>query len=272
MPVRAQGSRRLRHGRRPCVWMTVALVVYLACAASTSRGEEPASTPPTFASRYTAIDAPSEAIKGQEAPPDRSGSSAEPQPSNAPSFGRGEAHANYRALIAKEAAQQGLAPEIAEAVTAVESGFNPGAIGGAGEIGLMQILPSTARMLGFTGTTSDLAVPETNVHFGVIYLAQAWRLAGGDLCTAVMKYRAGHGETRFSYLSVNYCVAVRGKLFARGYPVTGNVPVATFGAAGLAPARGCGRRCRGAARIGTVNIAALNTRLSAIVAQARGGR
>jgi soluble lytic murein transglycosylase-like protein len=93
----------------------------------------------------------------------------------------------------------------------VESGYNPAAIGGVGEIGLMQILPSTPRMLGFAGSNSDLAVPATNIHYGVTYLARAWRLAGGDLCTAVMKYRAGHGETRFSYLSVNYCLAVRAK-------------------------------------------------------------
>jgi soluble lytic murein transglycosylase-like protein len=249
--------------------MTVALAFGLVCFASTSRGEEAAPAPPTFASRYAAIDAPPAAIpepipgaiKRQDAPL-----------SAAPSPDRNDAHASYRALIAKEAAQQGLAPEIAEAVTAVESGFNPAVIGGAGEIGLMQILPSTARMLGFAGSNADLAVPETNIHFGVTYLARAWRLAGGDLCTAVMKYRAGHGETRFSYLSVNYCNAVRGKLFARGYPVTGSVPVATFGEA--TPAHGCGRRCLGVARIGTVNIAALNTRLTAIVAQAqaRAGR
>ncbi len=44
-------------------------------------------------------------------------------------------------LIEEEAAQAGLAPEIAEAVMAVESGYNPDAIGGVGEIGLMQILP-----------------------------------------------------------------------------------------------------------------------------------
>jgi soluble lytic murein transglycosylase-like protein len=119
--------------------------------------------------------------------------------------------AAYRALIDKEAAGTGLAPDIAEAVMAVESGYNPAAIGGVDEIGLMQILPSTPRMLGFAGSNSDLAVPATNIHYGVTYLARAWRLAGGDLCTAVMKYRAGHGETRFSYLSVNYCLAVRAK-------------------------------------------------------------
>jgi len=240
--------------------MMTALAIGLAFVVSASSAAEPGSEPPTFASRYAAIDAPPDALRGQEPPANA-----------AASVDRNDARAGYRALIAKEAAQQGLAPEIAEAVMAVESGFNPGAIGGAGEIGLMQIMPSTARMLGFTGSLSDLAIPENNIHFGVTYLAQAWRLARGDLCTAVMKYRAGHGESRFSYLSVNYCVAVRGKLLARGYPVTGSVPVATFGEA-AGPARGCSRRCLGAAQVGTVNIAALNTRLTAIVAQARGGR
>lgn len=179
----------------------------------------------------------------------------------------------YRALIEKEAAQSGLAPEIAEAVMAVESGFNPAVIGGAGEIGLMQILPSTARMLGFAGTLADLAVPATNIHYGVTYLAEAWRRAGGDLCTAVMKYRAGHGETRFSFLSVNYCIAVRSKLAARGFRVTGSVPVATFGEPGPGPGRGCGRKCfGGGSRVGQVNLATLNTQLSALVVQARAGR
>lgn len=187
-----------------------------------------------------------------------------------PSSLRGlDSPAGYRALIEKEAAGTGLAPEIAEAVMAVESGYNPAAIGGVGEIGLMQILPSTARMLGFVGTNADLAAPGTNIHYGVTYLAQAWRLAGGDLCTAVMKYRAGHGETRFSFLSVNYCLAVRAKLVARGFRVTGAVPVATFGEPAGA---GCKRNCLGGSRIGRVNLAALNTQLSALVVQVRAGR
>ena len=180
-----------------------------------------------------------------------------------------DARSHYRGLIEKEAAQDGLAPEIAEAVMAVESGFNPAAVGGAGEIGLMQILPSTARMLGFAGTLAELAEPETNIHYGVTYLAQAWRLAGGDLCTAVMKYRAGHGETRFSVLSVNYCVAVRAKLAARGFPVTGRVPVATFGESASG---GCRHKCVSVASVGHVNLAALNSQLSALVVQVRSGR
>jgi soluble lytic murein transglycosylase-like protein len=177
--------------------------------------------------------------------------------------------AAYRAFAAEEADRAGLPPEVADAVMAVESGYHPEAVGDAGEIGLMQIMPSTARMLGFAGSLSELAVPATNIRLGVIYLAAAWRLAGGDLCTAVMKYRAGHGETRFSYRSVDYCLAVRAKLAAHGYAVTGPVPVATFGE----PSAAC-RRC--AARsivggVGSVNFVALNAQLSALVAQSRGG-
>jgi soluble lytic murein transglycosylase-like protein len=191
-----------------------------------------------------------------------------------PSHAPAESRAAYQELSAAEAKRNGLPPELADSVMAVESGYNQGAIGGAGEIGLMQILPSTARMLGFTGSVSDLAVPETNIHFGVTYLAQAWRLAGGDICTAVMKYRAGHGETRFSYLSVDYCLAVRSKLRERGYAITGTVPVATFGepgGGGGGGGRGCGRRCAGIGRVGTVDLAALNTRLSTLVIQVRAG-
>jgi hypothetical protein len=87
-----------------------------------------------------------------------------------------------------------------------------------------------------------------------------------------MKYRAGHGETRFSYRSVDYCIAVRGKLFARGFPVTGSVPVATFGEqGGGGGGGGCRGKCVGRSRIGNVNLGALNTQLSALVLQVRGG-
>lgn len=169
------------------------------------------------------------------------------------------------ALIEREAGRAGVPPEVAEAVAHTESGFNPRAVGADGEIGLMQILPSTARMLGFVGTNSDLSVPETNVHYGVSYLAQAWRLAGRDLCTAVMKYRAGHGETRFSYLSVDYCLKVRARMRARGFQVAGLVPTATFGnpVPGGSAAGRCRGRCLGGLGRG-VDLAALNSQLSQI--------
>jgi hypothetical protein len=73
----------------------------------------------------------------------------------------------------------------------------------------MQILPSTATMLGFEGSRADLSEPKTNIHFGVKYLAKAWQLSNGNLCRALMKYRAGHGEERFTPLSVEYCRRAR---------------------------------------------------------------
>lgn len=169
--------------------------------------------------------------------------------------------AEYRPLIERESLAFGLPPALVDAVMAVESRYNPRAVGLDGEVGLMQVMLPTARMMGFSGTPAELATPEVNVHYGVRYLAGAWRRANGDLCTAAMKYRAGHGETRFSHLSVEYCTRVRSHLAAKGIPVTGSVPQPTFGRP--SGSRGAGGRVRTAG--GTIDFTALNTRLQGAV-------
>ncbi len=118
---------------------------------------------------------------------------------------RPKGRGNYLDLVRREAERQGLPPDLADAVVHVESGYDPTAVGGVGEVGLMQIRPSTATMLGFDGPVSRLFDPETNVRYGVAYLAGAWRLAAGDACMALVKYRAGHGERRVSPRSAAYC-------------------------------------------------------------------
>jgi soluble lytic murein transglycosylase-like protein len=128
------------------------------------------------------------------------------------------ARKTYQALIKREAEQNGLPPDVADAVAAVESGYDPGAVGAAGEIGLMQVLPETAAMLGFKGDLAELARPDVNIHYGVTYLSEAWRLTGGDLCRSLMKYRAGHGEEVMSPLSIIYCGRARAHLAALGSP------------------------------------------------------
>lgn len=169
--------------------------------------------------------------------------------------------AEFRAIIQREATAYGLPPALLDAVMAVESGYNPAVVGMDGEIGLMQVMPATARMLGFTGTHAQLADPQVNIHYGAEYLAGAWRLAGEDVCTATMKYRAGHGETRFSFLSVDYCVRVRNHLAAQGVAVKGEVPRPTFGMQG-------GLRTRDRSLSGSaarsVNFAALNAQMRAL--------
>jgi len=145
-------------------------------------------------------------------PPAVEGLVAFPQP-----YAKGRAA--HLALITRQAVQEGLPPAVADAVAHVESAYNPGAVGGIGEIGLMQIRPTTAAMLGYRGSITGLFEPETNVRYSVAYLAGAWRLANGDLCRTLMKYRAGHGEERMTPLSVEYCRRARSFLAAIGSPL-----------------------------------------------------
>lgn len=188
------------------------------------------------------------AVARAEPPPPQAGAPV-PAPPQADAVATDEA--TLRGLIRAAAAENGIPSEVAEAVAEVESGYNPKAVGGVGEIGLMQVLPSTARMLGFRAPLPELFEPETNVRYGVRYLGEAWKLTGEDICGTVMKYRAGHGETRFSQRSVAYCVRVRAILAARGFKVTGSVPVATFGspAGAVAGLRGVKRLANGRVRM-----------------------
>jgi hypothetical protein len=124
--------------------------------------------------------------------------------------------ARYLPVIAQEAAANGVPPALVDAVVWIESRYDPTAVGSIGEIGLMQVRPKTAALLGFQGSSADLAEPQTNLRYGVTYLAKAWRLAGGDLCRALMKYRAGHGSEQMSALSVEYCRRARLHLTAVG--------------------------------------------------------
>ncbi len=132
-------------------------------------------------------------------------------------LGAGEtpsSRAMIRKIIERETKSTDLPADIAEAVVFVESGYNPAIIGSAGEIGLMQVRPETAAMLGFRGSNAELAEPDINIHYGVLYLSRAWQLAGGDLCRALMKYRAGHGEEEMTARSQVYCNRARNRLVA----------------------------------------------------------
>lgn len=134
------------------------------------------------------------------------------------------------AIVRGEAATHGLPPEVAEAVAEIESGYQPATVGGVGEIGLMQIRPATAEMLGHQGGALGLFDPQINARYAVRYLADAWRLANGDLCRALMKYRAGHNSERMSALSVEYCRRAKVYLARLGSPLADAVlPKAEFG-------------------------------------------
>ena len=237
----ARRRNPISSGARAILWMPRLRSTLAAAALLAAGGAAPASA-------------------GADDPPPLFGSAQPPLSQLKTSDAADGSIAGSRALVRAEAVLAGLPPDVADAVAQVESGYHVNAVGAAGEVGLMQVMPATARMLGFLGSDADLAKPEVNAYYGVTYLAQAWRLAGGDICTATMKYRAGHGETGFSYKSVDYCLSVRAKLTALGFPVTGTVPKPTFGGPSLGST---GRRRLN--YVGHVpNIDAINRRLQAL--------
>jgi soluble lytic murein transglycosylase-like protein len=58
--------------------------------------------------------------------------------------------------------------------------------------GLLQILPQTARTMGFQGANSDLLDADTNLQFGLKYLRGAYIVADGDWDAAIMWYARGY--------------------------------------------------------------------------------
>ncbi len=148
-----------------------------------------------------------------------------------------ETKVKYKLIAQEEARLAGLPFDLVDAVIKVESDYQASRVGLVGEIGLMQIRPATAAMLGFRGTVAELALPATNIHYGATYLGQAWRLTKGDVCRTLMKYRAGHGEEVMSPLSSLYCSRARAHLLVSKsvLAATGQAP-ALVGAAPLSAA------------------------------------
>lgn len=115
----------------------------------------------------------------------------------------------YAELIARHARANGVPLGLAQAVVAIESRFNPNTRGRAGEIGLMQIKLQSARAVGYHGSAKGLYDPDTNLRYGMKYLGEAHKLAGGDLCRTVMKYNGGHYMKRPTRGTAAYCGKAR---------------------------------------------------------------
>jgi soluble lytic murein transglycosylase-like protein len=95
-------------------------------------------------------------------------------------------------LIAAHAKANGLRESFVHRVIRIESRHNPRAIGRGGVYGLMQIKTPTARALGYAGGPAGLLDPDTNLTYGVRYLAGAYKVAGGDETRAYAFYRSGY--------------------------------------------------------------------------------
>jgi len=96
----------------------------------------------------------------------------------------------WAGAIEAAATKAGVDPRLLAAITQAESGFNPGALSGAGAVGLTQLMPATAAGLGVDPTD-----PVANLNGGARYLAGQLD-SFGRVDLAVAAYNAGPGAVR----------------------------------------------------------------------------
>lgn len=93
----------------------------------------------------------------------------------------------YAPTIAAAAQKHNLPAALVHAVVTAESAYDPDAVSRAGAVGLMQLMPETARRFGVSNRTDPVA----NVRGGTQYLRELLNLFKNDLTLAVAAYNAG---------------------------------------------------------------------------------
>jgi soluble lytic murein transglycosylase-like protein len=120
---------------------------------------------------------------GPPAPPPMLIASRETAPRYAPR--------NYAALIEEAAYRESVPSYLVAAVASVESNFDARAVSDKGALGLMQLMPATAKRFGFDATR--LHDPVHNVAAGATYLRWLLDRYDGDLDRVLAAYNAGEG-------------------------------------------------------------------------------
>ncbi|MDB5447977.1 MAG: Lytic transglycosylase catalytic [Phenylobacterium sp.] len=101
------------------------------------------------------------------------------------------AHRGLTAEVKAAAARYGLAPELLDVVARQESGYRVRAVSAAGAVGVMQLMPATARALGV-----DPRNPIDNLNAGAAYLKAQLVRFGGRIDLALAAYNAGPEAVR----------------------------------------------------------------------------
>lgn len=95
-------------------------------------------------------------------------------------------------IINRAAAQYQLDPALVRAIIFAESGYNPNAVSKRGAMGLMQLMPGTAKAMG----VEDCFDPEHNIYGGVRYFKKLFNQFDGDVKLALAAYNAGSRKVK----------------------------------------------------------------------------
>lgn len=125
------------------------------------------------------------------------------------------------------ARREGIDPELGFRLVRVESRFKTRARGPAGALGLMQLMPGTARRIDRRVSDEELFEPATNLRIGFRYLRSLLDMYDGDVRLALLAYNRGEGTVN-RYLR-------SGRDPENGYSRK------VLGTAGASPYRGSGR-------------------------------
>lgn len=98
-----------------------------------------------------------------------------------------DSRSRYASQIQAAAMANNVEAALIRAVISVESGYNPSAVSRAGAVGLMQLMPETARRYN----VRDRRDPEQNIHGGAQYLRDLLSMFDYDLHLAIAAYNAG---------------------------------------------------------------------------------
>lgn len=104
--------------------------------------------------------------------------------------GKLQASTNLDSIFSAASEKYDVPVNLLKAVAKAESGFNPKATSSCGAMGVMQLMPGTAKALGVT----DAYDPTQNIMGGAKYLSQMLSRFNGDTSKAVAAYNAGAGS------------------------------------------------------------------------------
>ena len=116
----------------------------------------------------------------------------------------------YDAYFKKAAKRYGVSESLLKAIAKAESNFNAKDVSSAGAMGVMQLMPETARSLG----VKDAFDPEQNIMGGAKCIKQKLKEFNGDVRLALAAYNAGSGAVKRNGGVPSYCKSYISKVLS----------------------------------------------------------